>query len=49
MWYEDSLKNFVQVPLFISIEMIKYKVELADTEFIQVEEIYALSASFLDN
>ena len=45
----NNLKNFVQVPLFRLIEMIKYKAELAGIEFIQVEESYTSGTSFLDN
>lgn len=45
----SKLKNFVQVPLFRLIEMIKYKTELAGIEFIQVEESYTSGTSFLDN
>lgn len=44
-----KLKNFVQVPLFRLIEMIKYKAELAGIKFIQVEESYTSGTSFLDN
>lgn len=45
----NKLKNFVQVPLFRLIEMIKYKAELAGIKFIQVNEIYTSGTSFLDN
>lgn len=45
----SKLKNFVQVPLFRLIEMIKYKTELAGIEFIRVEESYTSGTSFLDN
>ena len=45
----DKLKNFVQVPLFRLIEMIKYKAELAGITFIQVNESYTSGTSFLDN
>ena len=45
----NKLKNFVQVPLFRLIEMIKYKAELAGIKFIQVEESYTSGTSFLDN
>ena len=45
----NKLKNFVQVPLFRLIEMIKYKAELARITFIQVEESYTSGTSFLDN
>ena len=45
----NKLKNFVQVPLFRLIEMIKYKAELAGITFIQVNESYTLGTSFLDN
>lgn len=44
-----KLKNFVQVPLFKLIEMIKYKAELAGIKFIQVNESYTSGTSFLDN
>ena len=44
-----KLKNFVQVPLFRLIGMIKYKAELAVIKFIQVEESYTSGTSFLDN
>ena len=44
-----KLKNFVQVPLFRLIYMIKYKAELAGITFIQVEESYTSGTSFLDN
>ena len=44
-----KLKNFVQVPLFRLIEMIKYKAELAGITFIQTEESYTSGTSFLDN
>ena len=46
---DNKLKNFVQVPLFRLIEMIKYKAELAGIKFIQVEESYTSGTSFLDN
>lgn len=45
----NKLKNFVQVPLFRLIEMIKYKAELAGIKFIQVNEIYTSGTSFLDD
>ena len=45
----NKLKNFVQVPLFRLIGMIKYKAELAGIKFIQVEESYTSGSSFLDN
>lgn len=45
----NKLKNFVQVPLFRLIEMIKYKAELAGITFLQVEESYTSGTSFLDN
>lgn len=45
----NNLKNFVQVPLFRLIEMIKYKAELAGIKFIQVNESYTSGTSFLDN
>ena len=45
----NKLKNFVQVPLFRLIEMIKYKAELAGIRFIQVNESYTSGTSFLDN
>lgn len=45
----NKLKNFVQVPLFRLIEMIKYKAELAGIKFIQVEESYTSGTSFLDD
>ena len=45
----NKLKNFVQVPLFRLIEMIKYKAELAGIEFVQVEESYTSGTSFLDD
>ena len=45
----SKLKNFVQVPLFRLIEMIKYKAELAGITFIQVNESYTSGTSFLDN
>ena len=44
----NKLKNFVQVPLFKLIEMIKYKAELAGITFIQVNESYTSGTSFLD-
>ena len=45
----NKLKNFVQVPLFRLIDMIKYKAELAGITFIQVNESYTSGTSFLDN
>ena len=45
----SRLKNFVQVPLFRLINMIKYKAELAGITFIQVNESYTSGTSFLDN
>ena len=45
----NRLKNFVQVPLFRLIEMIKYKAESAGITFIQVNESYTSGTSFLDN
>ena len=44
-----KLKNFVQVPLFRLITMIKYKAELAGIKIIQVNESYTSGTSFLDN
>ena len=44
----NKLKNFVQVPLFRLIWMIKYKAELAGIKFIQVNESYTSGTSFLD-
>ena len=45
----NKFKNFVQVPLFRLIEMIKYKAELAGITFIQVNESYTSGTSFLDD
>ena len=45
----NKLKNFVQVPLFRLIGMIKYKAELAGIKFIQVNESYTSGTSFLDD
>lgn len=45
----NKLKNFVQVPLFRLVSMIKYKSELAGIKFIQVNESYTSGTSFLDN
>ena len=45
----SKLKNFVQVPLFRLIEMIKYKAELAGITCIVTEESYTSGTSFLDN
>ena len=45
----NKFKNFVQVPLFRLIEMIKYKAESAGIKFIQVNESYTSGTSFLDN
>ena len=45
----NKLKNFVQVPLFRLINMIKYKTELVGITFIQVNESYTSGTSFLDN
>ena len=45
----NKLKNFVQVPLFRLITMIKYKAELAGITCIQVNESYTSGTSFLDN
>lgn len=45
----NQLKNFVQVPLFRLVSMIKYKAELAGIKFIQVNESYTSGTSFLDN
>ena len=45
----NRLKNFVQVPLFRLINMIKYKAELAGMTFVQVNESYTSGTSFLDN
>ena len=45
----NKLKNFVQVPLFRLISMIKYKAELAGIKFIRVNESYTSGTSFLDN
>jgi len=45
----SKFKNFVQVPLFRLITMIKYKAELAGITFIQVNESYTSGTSFLDN
>ena len=45
----NKLRNFVQIPLFRLINMIKYKAELAGITFIQVNESYTSGTSFLDN
>ena len=45
----NKLKNFVQVPLFRLVGMIKYKAELAGMTFLQVEESYTSGTSFLDD
>lgn len=44
-----KLKNFVQVPLFRLIGLIKYKAELAGIKFIEVNESYTSGTSFLDD
>lgn len=45
----NRLKNFVQVPLFRLIAMIRYKAELAGIKFIEVNESYTSGTSFLDD
>ena len=45
----NKLKNFVQVPLFRLIAMLKYKAELAGITFTLTEESYTSGTSFLDN
>ena len=45
----NRLKNFVQIPLFRLVAMIKYKAELAGIKFIEVNESYTSGTSFLDN
>lgn len=45
----SRLKNFVQVPLFRLIEMIKYKAESVGIECVLTEESYTSGTSFLDN
>ena len=45
----NKLKNFVQIPLFRLVAMIKYKAELAGIRFIEVNESYTSGTSFLDN
>ena len=45
----NKLKNFVQLPLFRLVAMIKYKAELAGITFIEVKESYTSGTSFLDN
>lgn len=45
----NKLKNFVQVPLFRLVGMIKYKAKLVGMTFLQVEESYTSGTSFLDN
>ena len=45
----NRLKNFVQVPLFRLIEMIKYKAESVGIECVLTEESYTSGTSFLDN
>lgn len=45
----SKLKNFVQVPLFRLVAMIKYKAELAGIKFIEVNESYTSGTSFLDD
>ena len=45
----NKFKNFVQVPLFRLINMIKYKAKLAGITFVQVNESYTSGTSFLDN
>lgn len=45
----SKLKNFVQVPLFRLIWMLKYKAELAGITFIRVNESYTSGTSFLDD
>lgn len=45
----NKLKNFVQVPLFRLVVMIKYKAELAGIKFIEVNESYTSGTSFLDD
>ena len=44
-----KLKNFVQVPVFRLVEMIKYKAESAGIICILTEESYTSGTSFLDN
>lgn len=45
----SKLKNFVQVPLFRLIEMIKYKAKSVGMTCILTEESYTSGTSFLDN
>lgn len=45
---ESKLKNFVAIPTFRLIELIKYKAEYQDIEVIETEESYTSITSYLD-
>ena len=45
---ESKLKNFVAIPTFRLIELIKYKAEYQGIEVIEIEESYTSITSYLD-
>lgn len=45
---ESKLKNFVAIPIFRLIELIKYKAEYQGIEVIETEESYTSITSYLD-
>lgn len=45
---ESKLKNFVAIPTFRLIELIKYKAEYQGIEVVETEESYTSITSYLD-
>ena len=47
--YKSKLKNFVQIPIFSLIPILRYKLEEQGIGLIETEESYTSKTSFIDN
>ena len=47
--YKSKLKNFVQIPIFSIIPILRYKLEEQGIKLIETEESYTSKTSFIDN
>ena len=46
--YKSKLKNFVQIPIFSLIPILRYKLEEQEIKLIETEESYTSKTSFID-
>lgn len=46
---KSKLKNFVALPIFKLIQLLKYKCEINGVKFVEINEAYTSGTSFIDN